>query len=642
MPIPRRTSLSRQRILPAFLLIPFWLGALAGLDLEGYRARLASGDPRLGEDLKRAQYRITNRETAYVVARHRVVLDGDPQGAEGLLPDAGRSPWEENLLGFAKQMGGSTEAALFHFQGAFLRSQGRIAAPFLNRSLLLLESGAYVEARRWILENEKHFPGDPDFALVKAVALFALEDFPGADRWLTRTSLFGTQATPDRAAYFRMRGLFLEGRGSNALALVSWRQAAALDPADPLARAKVLLLDPSQASQSGWIDEAALGLTRRNRGEPSGAGPETFLTDRQIRDRLNAIAKLLTNRQGIIDPGPDPLRNAWDRLKELSGENSALYGRDLWYWRAVIAKESERMELAAQCLERAKGSPRSSRSMDERITLLDGPLQAALLAKRRQRAEREQLRLDLEPRRKAIEILLALYPPARRVPIPEAFSNAFDLDLGPAPARAKAEVPATDALPFPTRRRHLRGGETLETETYAWDDQARPLRISLWDGGGALLGSRVFEYSDADRCFRLDASGRTNGMTELRRGKTNDEAWAESREWQEGRLVEVTTTRGSTQTVELPEVTLLWETRTRVEGRVRLDTVRAGGVLLWEDTTLFEGEAQTEGTELRRDRRGPDGQRVETRLWERRGGQPWKETRLSPDGGVLEWWQWEW
>jgi tetratricopeptide (TPR) repeat protein len=611
------------------------------LDLPDYRERLASGDPTLGGDLRRAQYRITNRETAYVVARHHVVLDGDPRGAEGLLPEAGLTDDEENLLGFTRQMSGAGEDALFHYQRAFAQSEGRMKVAFLNQALLLLEQGAYFEARRWVLENEKYLTGNPDFALVKSVALFAMEDFAGADRWLTRSSLFGPLPTAQRAAYFRMRGLFLEGRGSNALALVSWRQAAAIDPGFELSRLKVGLLTEQLHPRRVWIDDETKLVQKRaqNAGEPGET--ENFLTDRQLRDRLAAIEKLVTQREAIVNPGRDFLREAWERLSELSRQNAALYGRDQWYWRAVIAHELGRPELAHQCIERAKGCPRSPILGVERLAILEPKVEAARLAGAREREARARLRMDLDPRRQVVAVLLAEYPAARRVPIPESYSNAFFLDLGRAVAPAAPVPVSTNRLPVPNLRRHLRGEKTAGSETYVWDEELRPSRIEWRDGAGELLGVRIYEYTDVERCWRLDARGRTNGLTETRRGRTNAETWMERLDWQDGRLVEVVKQRGGSETVHLPDVTLLRESETRVEGRLRFETVRAGGVLLWEETTRFEREDQMEGTEVNRERRGPDGSLVETRRWERRGGQAWKEWRLAPDGRVLEWWQWE-
>ncbi|MBL8995223.1 MAG: hypothetical protein JNM63_17885 [Spirochaetia bacterium] len=335
-----------KKTLKLFILPLLLASPLAALDYEDYQGAMENGEAAsLIRFFRQSQYRITNRETAYVVARHYLLYGGSPEDAEALLSGAALTPLEKNLSARIKAMRGEAAEAHNLYQRAFMESGNRLLPAILGRSFYYLSRRDFAEARQYLLQVEKFFPLQSEILLVKAVVLFLLGDAVNAEISLNAGPLF-TDKPDDKARYYQLYSLFLEGRGEIEKSLRYARFALSFAPSDPALRLKIRILETNDLVAPAWWkpEESMSAKNKSSEDDDEVLRRADFLTDRQIQDKLLSISKLIDQK----DFPP-----AWVRLQELSALNSLLYERDLLYHKARVALAMGRPDLARDWLGQA-------------------------------------------------------------------------------------------------------------------------------------------------------------------------------------------------------------------------------------------------------------------------------------------------
>lgn len=644
----------------AFLIAILAFSTAPAMDGSNYRRRLESGDRQLNGDLSRTTSRITNRETAFVVARHLGLLLGDAVAARGLLPQSGPEPHEETLLGLLDEAEGRPNDALFHYDRAWARSGHRYDRAPLCALKLLIKKKSLAEARLRSVELIPFLGDGGDLALVRSVVYLGLGDLPAAETTLGRTALWGPVDESTRSLYFRFRGLLWEARGSNALALSCWRTANLLDPSDLRCRVKVQVLSELIKPQGHWLDTVkpgqSLGPTTKTtegaEGEDQGGWDGASLTARQVKNQASAILKLVTG-PAVTPHGQQAHREAWDRLETLEQSGgSALALRFIWACRAQLAQVAHRPQMARAFLDRANRSPPTDLLDGVFLPRLDAQVALALQASREQKERVSAMGADLLPEVLATAMLEEILSPPRLCPIPQSVLDSFDIPEGPlAPitlvAETNDETPEPQGLP--NRRLHRLGGRLVGIDLLTWDDQGRLTRrecreVDNRGTAGVLWQTTTLEYPGPGlrKEITRDPGGQILQEVTFQTNQINNIPTAVQEVWVEGRLTEITTTKDQSTRVQLPGGEVTREVAWAPTATGWRQTVSRGGEVLWTDDTTFLGPDPVPGTETRRERRDSLGNLMEvfTRRWV--GLKPVTEERRAPDGALLESWQWVW
>lgn len=644
----------------AFLLAFLALSSAPAMDGQTYRRRLESGDRALTPDLTRLTGRITNRETAFVVARHLGLLVGDPEAARGLLPQNGPEPHEETLLGLLDEAEGRPGDALFHYDRAWARSGRRYDRAPLCALRLLIKENNLAEARLRSVELIPFLGDGGDLALIRTVVYLGLGDLPAAETSLGRTALWGPVDESTRSLYFRFRGLLWEARGSNALALSCWRTANLLDPSDLRCRVKVQGLADLLTPDAHWLDTVKPGQRlETNRtpstgadGEDQGGWDGASLTRGQVKNQAASILKLVTG-PAVSPRGQQAHRHAWDRLEDLEQSGgSALASRFIWACRAYMAQVAGRPQMARAFLDRAHRAPPTDLLGEVFLPRLEAQVAQALQTAREQKERARAMGADLRPEALATAMLEEILPTPRLCPIPQTVLDSFDIPEGPLTAitplnETNEEPPEPQGLP--SRRLHRLGGRLVGVDLLTWDDQGRLARrecreVDTRGTAGVLWQTVTLEYPGPG--LRKETTRDTRGQilqeVTFQTNQIDNIPSSVQEVWVEGRLTEITTTKDHSTRVQLPggEVTREVEWAPTTTGWRQ--TVRRGGEVLWTDDSTFLGPDPVPGTETRRERRDSLGNLMEvfTRRWV--GLKPVAEERRAPDGALLESWQWVW
>lgn len=629
-------------ILPAVL-----ASLLYSLDYDEYRNAMERGEGGgLTRFFRESQYRITNRETAYVVARQYLLHGGSPDDAEALLPASGPTPYEENLAARIKAVRGDSTEAHALYQKAFVDSGNRLLAPILGRAFYYLTRRDFAEARQYLLQMEKFFPLQGDILLVKAVVLFLLGDGVNAEIALNAGPLF-SENPADKARYYQLYSLFLEGRGDIEKALRYSRLALSFAPSDPALRLKIRILEANDSVAPAWWKPESWTTSPKKAvdEDDDGLRKTDFLTDRQIQDKLVSISKL-------IDQKNWPL--AWERLGELGALNSLLYERDLLFHRSRIALAMGRPDLARDWLSQSFRKSPTPTLKSETMKILQLRVEEDYQNFETEKKRLADFKLSLPPADQAIAILEKAFPPASLLPIPDEMQKKFFINA-PSPYdripgfisnAPTSNVSEAKASPLPPRtKRRYRLGELTEQISYyySYGDPARLTNEICRGPGNETLQETSYRYSPLGQLSKKIVTagpGLTNLVVEYQWTISNSHPRTFS--LQDGRLLEYSFWTNQGLVTALPGREILQTENTTVSNTNVYRRLSANGSLIWTEVLYFPDDRVREEEVLRKELRSVRGDLIEYTLFDRKEGRIWRERRFRADHSEIETTVFEW
>ncbi len=388
-----------------------WCSLFALTGLEYLEALKQNKLEEIENFFDKNQYRLTNRESAYLVARHRMLFQPEKLNL-AYLPSERLNDLELNLLGYAQENQQNFNKALSYYQEAYLVS-GYTNEIILNNILwLYLKMDRPTEARRLLVESEKLFLPNFKRQLLKCTTFFMLDDLVDAKLELSRLPFSSQTPNEEKAYFYSLNSLIYESQADYQKALTYLEMAFYLSPLSENYSLAYHYLKSRLETNDFWL-QAALNQKPDQDGEES-------LTDRQIENKLERVDKLIKEKSFQL---------AWETLEELTKLNTLLYARALFFYKAKIILEvnPKLSDLSLKYLTLASKAKPLKNLTDETIRRFKLQVDDAEKERLKQKESIEKWKLAFPAKARMLEYLTPLFPIAARLPLPESAIDSFQL-----------------------------------------------------------------------------------------------------------------------------------------------------------------------------------------------------------------------